>query len=241
MTYHDVASNASATKIAALKADGKRLPLKTGLCLAGWHEGSKPRTRDGRPIKTCPMFDSCPCQCHRDLDEIFELSGKPRELVENLDYVPVRSSVVAYEVIEAPGMFDSETVVPEGALITVAPGLVPAHKERIFPPTPSGRLARGQADYLTLSATDAWVVESQFSERMEQCTAQWVHDFVLKETALELDVTTVIAVWKRWIEIGIARVEQNPIRFVGYTPEAIERGFEPMVDAWKRFNSANSK
>lgn len=225
-----------------------KLRLVTGLCLAGWHEGGRPRTRcscpkgkehkpdcEGAPIKTCAMHETCPCKCHSDLDELFALSGKPRELVVNPDYVPVTTHhLFVRPTVAAPSILSGETV-EKGAVISPLPGVVPGEAVKEFSDTKSGRLAHGQLEYWVKQAIDVWVIETHTGQRMPPCTPSWIAEQIsIAEGIAEPQLGGINHIFRRWEEIGIAKFETKPARFAAYTDEAIEKGIDRMRDAASR-------
>lgn len=221
-----------------LIAAKERLPLKTGFCLAGFHEGSKPKNREGDGIKTCDQYETCPCKCHTDLDELFELSGKVRELVTNPFYKPVIGQHLVQPTVLAAGVLSGEQNDPD-AIVSPAPGIVPGEKAKEFAETPSGRWARGQLEHFVKAAIDVWVVEGVAeglpNDRRIPCTPQWIATQVSEmQGVAEPELGGVNSVLSRWKTQGIATTAEKPFRFVGYTAEAIEQGMDRMRDKAKR-------
>lgn len=220
----DTASQAQSKRDEALFVEGKRRPLKTGACVAGWHEGSRPHTSSGDPIKTCELYKVCPCQCHIDFDEML---GTERELIDNPEYVRVIGNAVQYTLIETPGILDVNAVVPANTLVSPAPGIVPGALVRKFDPTPTGRFARGEVESLVKSITDTWVIESE----RYFCTPNYVSEQIASVHGIDPpQLGSIAGVFTKWMQIGFALIEQNPARFIGYTPDAIEFGLDRMHD-----------
>lgn len=236
--YEDKASRAQKERDQVLISAGLRRPLKTGFCSAGHCEGSKPRSRDGKPLKTCPDYKVCPCQCHADLDEIFELSGKERVLVEHDAYEPtIGMHFEAATLIETPSVLTPEVEIPEDVLVSPAPGIVPGARVRVYNRTMTGRWARGQLEDYVKSVTDTWVIENERA----YCTVIYIANNIAKQQGFAVPSAGGIdAVLKRWEEIGFATIERKPTRFTGYTAEAMEYGLDGVRDRYKRARRSNS-
>lgn len=234
----DTASNKQLERNADLVKEGKRWPLKTGACLAGWHEGSRPRCH-GEPVKTCDAYQLCPCECHTQIDELFQLQGKPREVVLNPDYQPkLHAHLFAEECIVPDGIVVNQS---PGELICLAPGLVPAHLVRKFGTTPSGRFARGELEIKVKEVVDAWTVEREFSDRdefgspqIEPCTPPYVANEISKATGTKVAFGGVNSVFNRWKEMDIALFADHPYRLIAYTPAAIELGYDRLKERYER-------
>lgn len=225
MLLNDRATIVQAARDEALVAEGKRRPLKTGACFAGWHEGSKPHTRDGEPVKTCELYKVCPCQCHLDMDELYEMSGQERILIDNPEYHRVVGNISTYTLIETPGIMDVNAVIPANVLVSPAPGIVPGALIKEFTPTPTGRFARGEVEFLVKSCTDTWVIEND----RHLCTPSYIADNIAKLYGIEPpQLGSIAGVFNKWKDIGFATVEQGPARFSGYTADAIEMGLDRM-------------
>lgn len=235
MAQGDAAVLAVERKNAEHRASGERVGLLTGFCLAGWHEGTRPKTRTGEPVKTCPLFLDCPCKCHIDLDELFALSERPRELVTNPDYQPVITHNVIRPTVTAPSILSGDTV-QAGVIVSPAPGIVPGEKVKEFSDTKSGRIQRGQLEYWTKAAIDVWVIEygTQPEGRRPACTPTWICEQISLAEGIAPPLTGgVNHIFRRWEELGIATFGGKPTRFCAYTQEAIELGIDRMRDRVK--------
>lgn len=71
----------------------KKTKHVSGFCGIGLHEGTRPRNVWGNPLKVCTLlgFDGehrCNCQCHKDIDEMYESAGAARVPQQNPDWKP---------------------------------------------------------------------------------------------------------------------------------------------------------
>lgn len=199
------------------------------------HEGTKPVSASGVPMMVCPHYDTCPCYCHYEVDQMFELAGLPREPVEQS---PEYVALVDARARETRAMLDelatarlvpaplSNVGVPDArradegtspgqrdaATGTPAPVLQP-----VFAPTPTGRRARGQLEYDVLKVCadyDAGVYDWTI------CTPKLVAESIGKMNGTEPPSTGAInAVWDRWEKLDFAKQDKKPSRFVGFTGE----------------------
>lgn len=208
------------------------LPMVTGFCNSGWHEGTKPRSPSGKAAPTCKEYVRCPCDCHTQLWRMFELSQSERVLVDNSDYLPDSSfvrvalaPVSSVSVAFIPGVSNLPAV-PESP----APGIVPASVPRTFAPTPTGRTARGELESWVREITDIWAVE-----RDVNCTPLYVAREIGRVKGVrEPSDGAVNAVFVRWEKLGFATFAKKPVRFTGYTEKGIELGLERMKAIAKR-------
>lgn len=210
------------------------LSFRTPACVQGWCEGTIPTTFQGNPAPSCRWPWTCPCTCHVLFDRMFAESGMERQVVEKHHYKPDRSmfkSVPAEELARerAEARARSNAPDPDTApvLESPAPGIVPAHYARSFDGTPSGRAARGELEYQVKQKCDEWLVEAYKYE----CTPAWLSKEIAAEWGVKPPSTGAIdAVFKRWLNLGFAKIEKKPTRFVGYTEAGIAKGLEVMKE-----------
>lgn len=221
-----------------LAASGQKYPLRSGLCLAGFHEGSKPTNREGLGVKTCENYLLCPCSCHSDMDELFELSGKAREAVTNPLYKPVINRNLLPPTVIAPSVISGGEV-RAGELISPAPGVVPGDVVREFSDTPTGRAARGQLESFVKAVTDEWTIENYATgtpvEKQLPCTLNYISDRISEmQGVAPPQLGGINSVLQRWVEQGIAVISFKPTRFSAYTADAIEYGMEYLRERARR-------
>lgn len=213
----------------------------TGFCGIGCHEGTKPKSFSGKPMKTCTYWQTCSCSCHKMITRMFEETGLSRIPVENPEYVPVKSNFVMPErqiVIAAPILSNSAPVLPPETLESVAPGIVPPTNRATYGPTQSGRAARGELEHWVEDTCSTWVVEQE----QQSCTPVYISEEIAKKQGIRTPSTGAItAVLERWVLIGFAKIERKPIRFVGFTEDAIKYGLEEMKSRANRLQKSKSR
>lgn len=207
--------------------DSHMLPFTSGFCDSGWHEGDAPKDFQGGPAPSCKLWMICPCECHIKYDKMFLMSEMERQLVYNSKYVfhdtfsrpTPEERALAYARDHAPR--GSEPVI----VPSHAPDLVPATLVREFPPTQSGRAARGELEAWVRKSCDDWAVDKP----PEFCTPLYISDDIAREQGINPPSTGAItAVLDRWSILGFARIDRKPIRFVEYTKEGISVGLETL-------------
>lgn len=211
-----------------------KVPWITGFCGTGSHEGMRPKSFSGKPLKTCPgVFDfgTCGCKCHADLDKLFEMSGMARVIQENPEYIPEHVVVIMPTVEERAARFSKRDAVPAVVLESPLPGRVPATIERSFAPTTSGRAARGELELWVKKICDAWILE----QPEDMCSPQYISDRIASERNIKApSVGAINAVFERWVKIDYALVARRPVRFIGYTPAGVEHGLEGLKEKARR-------
>lgn len=228
--YDDAASRAHRKRIDKLVEDGKKLPIKTGFCLAGWHEATRPRDRFDQPVPTCDKWQTCPCDCHVSITQFYKESGKERVVHSNPDYTPVESPVNIFELVEAPSLL-ADVELPSHVMVSPAIGVVPGAVVKQFNKTPSGRAARGQLEAMVKEVTDTWVIEND----RHPCTPDYVSAEIAKLHKIDApNPVGIHAVFRRWEKMNFATIEVKPVRFTGYTDEGVQRGLNVLKDSTKR-------
>ena len=197
----------------------------TGWCLQGCHEGTKPVNYLGEPLPVCVNWEWCKCECHKQITEMYEIAGLPREVHPNPDYQPKPRTFwmpgdpdpMPEEVLSNP---DGTTTQPEHeGTVTVPLRAAPTPS---FDPTPTGRKARGQLEQEVLEVCAefaAGVYDWQY------CTPKLVAERIAIKAQAEAPSTGAInSVWDRWEKLGIAVQAKKPSRFIRF-----EESFTP---AW---------
>lgn len=215
------------------KTDGK-LKHPTGFCANKQCEGTKPKSSSGKPMRTCQFWETCPCKCHAQITEMYELTGMDREPPEQTaEYLAWVREQRHQFVMPSPSfgtpvdglsssddtdtpLTDERTVATPlrdaaTPLSTVAP--VPA--QPVFTPTPTGRRARGQLEYDVLQICD------EFSRNVYEwdfCTPKLVAERIGKMNDTEPPSTGAInAVWDRWEKLEFAKQGKKPSHFIAFT------------------------
>jgi hypothetical protein len=207
------------------------MAYRSGFCNLGLHESTAPKDRNGKALKVCVFYETCTCECHQIVNEIFELSGTPREGKQNPDYVPyVPTHNLGLKTIEAPGILD-EVEVPKNTMISIAPGIIPGAIVKEFTPTPSGRLARGQLTLWVKEICDEWIVEMYDVT----CTPQWIAEKIKEYHKLgEFDPGGIYGIFYKWRDWEFAYIDEKPLRFDGYTDHGIKAGLDGCEAEYKR-------
>ena len=225
---------------------------RTGFCGIGLHEGTSPTGISGTPLKVCVFWIDCGCECHKELTEIFEITGVPRTPQQNPKWVTPKNTFVMpstvpaeehsqsirpYEGLESAGPTD----LPEGIERPPTVPLPPA-AERSFGPTATGRAARGELEMWVRSVTNAWVVETQMDPTWKVlCTPPYIAKEISREQGvLPPSTGAITSVLDRWTKMGYATTDKKPIRFTGYTEDGIKLGLEKMKANAKRRPGASS-
>lgn len=207
--------------------------LISGFCANGFHEGTKPRgPKSGMPMAICTVWETCSCDCHVKITEMYESLNLPREeAMQNPEYVewaraerakfvmpdPVSSRFDGLSSIDGPIPHDDDeeaaTGLGTGTLGTL-PTRAPVPVVPRFAPTPTGRRARGQLEADVLKVCQDFyhnVFEWEF------CTPKLVAEEIGRRHAIEPPSTGAIdAVWDRWLALGFAYRERKPSRFTGF-------------------------
>lgn len=216
-----------------------RAKYPTGFCSphipleAQGHEGTSPKSSSGTPIRICDFYDTCPCTCHQEIDQMYEMVGSPRPpaeqskeyraLVEKRGHETdkmledVYRERYASRALSSPDGasvgFSVEGIVPDATRgDSAAPMALPAPA---FAPTPSGRRARGQLEYNVL-AVCADYAKGVYD--WTECLPKLVSEEIGKREQSENPSTGAIdAVWDRWALMEFAERAKKPSRFVRFT------------------------
>lgn len=205
--------------------------LISGFCANGQHEGTKPVSFNGAPMRSCDLWENCGCTCHGKITEMYQLAGMDREPPEqSVDYLAAMRAQRAE--FAMPSLYDMP---PDTPLSTPDGTGTPPDVERVvatperaaygtneppphgtveptFDPTPTGRRARGQLEFDVLKICDEF---SRDVYEWEHCTPKLVAERIGHMYATEPPSTGAInAVWDRWEKLGFAKQDKKPSRFV---------------------------
>lgn len=192
----------------------------TGFCneygKPGQHEGTKPKSFKGTPMMTCPMWDTCPCQCHYDIDQLFAMTGRTRTAeIPNPEYTtPVSEFVIPTEAMVRAdnGAFRPERVsAPVNGERVMLDDVTPTAASLATRVTPTGRAARGG-----LEARVHEALEALGGTPTPKDVAEWI---VEKYKIATPSSGAIRAVWLRWVDIGFCEIAMKPLRFVRFVPE----------------------
>lgn len=181
----------------------------------GQHEGSKPVNHAGRPLPTCNLWTTCPCECHKRLDDTFASVGRDRFEMLNPDYKPVVDEFVMPEfVVESPvaaaSVVGGESVpyvsVDAANPIPVMPAAPLAERR-----TETGRAARGGLEAQVWEAVDVILKQGDSLE----ITPKVVADMIAERYKIPTPSSGAVnAVWDRWEKLGFSEQAKKPNRFV---------------------------
>lgn len=210
----------------------------TGFCSTGCHEGLKPKSPSGKPLKVCTFWMECGCKCHKEISEMYDMVGEPREPHQNSDYM-APSNTYYMPVFGVDYGMDTS---PLDAVVIELPATLerPASNEpghRIFAPTPSGYAARGQLEDQVLEVVTEWLIDAS-----ELCTPSFISwEIARVHKTKEPSTGAISAVFDRWVKYGYAVIGTKPLRFVGLTDEGQARGVEYLKARYKREKRIGSK
>jgi hypothetical protein len=209
------------------------LKFKTGFCNNGDCEGNKPKTWRGKPKPTCKFWQTCPCECHKRIDDMFKMAEMPRQLIENPEYIPEK---VHFDIMDY--MKTSDEAVPFSPLATSGPDGVEGHAPDAPRPaaaplaarrTDTGRAARGGLE------AQVWEQCQVFAAGGIEATPKVLADLIADKYKIPTPSTGAIgAVFNRWEKIGFAKQGKKPIRFLGFTGEGTWQELEVIKAKAKR-------
>jgi hypothetical protein len=209
--------------------DNHLMKYRTGYCADGLHEGTKPRSWNGKPMQVCKFFATCPCKCHDDLDMLFKMSERERiEPVLNPEWKPAPREF--WMPSDDPTYVrhyrsSQDAVTPPVVLESPAPDLVPPTVAHSYAPTASGRAARGELESWVKVKCDEWLIEGY----QMLCTPAWLSEEIADDQAIKPpSVGAISAIFDRWTKLGFAKIAKKPTRFLGYTDEGKKLGLDGM-------------
>ena len=229
-----------------------RSKYPTGFCatinvpeMSQGHEGTSPRSWNGKPMRVCTDIEHCPCECHYQIDQMYAMINQPRpEPEQSPAYLAYLREVLAEfempDVWESPVMDplsspdgtdappDDERPVatlPVPALGGISAIITTSGGQTRYTPTPTGRRARGQLEFDVLFVCDEFARDVY---EWEYCTPKLIAERIGIMNQTEPPSTGAInAVWDRWEKLGFAKQDKKPSRFVGFvidgSHETLER------------------
>jgi hypothetical protein len=212
----------------------------TGFCnengKPGQHEGTKPKDWRGKPMPTCPMSESCPCECHLRVDKMFQMTGLDRKHIPNPEYIPEKAEFVLPDVTEDP---IGDAAVPSGGVITppdierpVATPPTPAAAPLATRRTETGRAARGGLEAQVWDACRS--LEEQIGNE-DPITPKQVGDWIATKYVIPTPSSGAInAVWDRWSKLGFCKQAKKPNRFLEFCGEGTWEELARMKGSAKR-------
>jgi hypothetical protein len=210
----------------------KKWKFKTGFCSEGQHEGTRPVSRSGQPMKICEFWEQCPCKCHTEITAMYEMAGIDREPPEQ---TPEYLAKVHAQEVATSKMLDEVYAMTSRSRSLSNVGGTDAHPDHerpvatppsaahgpsappprpMFAHTPTGRRARGQLEYDVLAVCDEY---SRDVYDWEYCTPKLVAERIGRINDTEPPSTGAInAVWDRWEKLDFAVQAKKPSRFVEF-------------------------
>ena len=211
----------------------KKNAMKTGFCFDGNHEGTKPKSHSGLPMKTCEFWQTCPCECHEMITRMFEETGMERLLIDNPEYRHVKSPFWMPSLLDTPlesTASNGSGAIPATVVQGADPAVAPPRVAASYAPTSTGRAARGELESHVQEATDDWTA----TVPEYKCTPDWINEWLAEKYGMNASVGAIHAVFMRWEKLGFAYIEKKPVRFLGYTPDGIKYGLERLKIKSKR-------
>lgn len=195
-----------------------KLPFPSGFCNSGWHEGTRAKDWKGNPAPTCKLIGSCPCECHKELDRMFEMAGRERVVQDNPEWMPpVRTFWMPSD--------DPNYRMPE-ALPVGETDISTDHLEV----TPTGRTRKGSLEAAVQRAVLAWLEGADLGKRIQGFAVKDISEKVYENEGAALEkppsLGAVGAVLDRWEECGYVLLGRKPVRVIGLTPDGTEKGLE---------------
>lgn len=105
-------------------------------------------------------------------------------------------------------------------------GQIPPLRE--YPPTPSGRRARGQLDNMLDYICKCWLMGGTLQDVPDLCTAEWLARAVTDIDGKPTSTGAIARTLHRWKALGYAIVEESPMRFVSLTEQGMRIGIEEL-------------
>lgn len=204
--------------------------FKTGFCASGFCEGKEAKDFKGNYVRTCPYWQYCNCQCHKDIDKMYLMAEMDRVLIENPKYVKPHNPYWMPNRGLDFGMQDEVTGDAAPKSETIPAPISPLEaKPKHFVETPTGKRARGQLEQQVLDVCTAFT-KGQIE----------VEDLTPTVIANEIDeieppsVGAIGAVFDRWVALGFARCEKKPVRFISFTVDGLMYGLDHLKAKAKR-------
>lgn len=183
-------------------------PHLTGFCGMGQHEGTKPKSWNGLPLKVCEYWQVCTCECHVQITKMFEMTGQERVPMPNPEYVtPPRKYWMPSD--------DPEYRMPAAAPEVAEEGVAAAVLERTVQTTPTGRTQRGGLEFWVQRECLAWLVDRDPDYGL---TVRIISEEIARIEGIKAPSQGAIgAVFDRWVKYGYAQIADKPRRFIGLT------------------------
>lgn len=211
------------------------MTYKTGFCGAGLHEGTKPKSMSGKPMKVCTSYEICGCHCHQKVSKIYQMTDTERVAQQNPEYKAAKN-------VDLTWLTPTESTVPPAPLFVGVPD-TPATPEApavpvpvapaaptpapAYAPTPSGVRARGQLEDEVYRVCK----DTLLGGVTELVTPKFIAQKIDPENPPS--VGAIGAVLDRWEKYGFAVIHKKPTRFAMFTREGMANGLEKMRADYK--------
>ena len=200
----------------------KVVKVLSGFCGIGCHEGTRPRSFTGKPMKVCTMYETCSCDCHAKLTKMYTLTDTPRVPVDNPEYIPHVSSIWNYiqEYRDTAELLPSSIKeVPKEVPVEEYPALATSGID--YQPTDKGSRAPGQLEDEIRQVCNRFLMR-EFD--VDYCTPK----FVQSQISPEPSIGAIGQAFRSWDKIGFAIVKISPVRFVSFTADGMRHGLAEM-------------
>ena len=195
----------------------------------GQHEGQRPKNYRGRPLKTCPNLDKCPCQCHYQVEKMFKLTGMERQDMSNPEYVPEHSEfvmpIVPDPVTGTVALVSGDPLDPSALEDAYTPPPVATQTPLAQRRTPLGYAGRGALEAQVWDCSRTLIKEGV--EVTTLVASTWIES---KYKVPPPSRGAIQAVWERWVKLEYAELGKKPVRFVRFTQD----------DTWERLERIKS-
>lgn len=209
-----------------ITVNGVQVPLESGICQTGAHEGTRPKSYAGVPRQVC-LLSWCECECHKKLDEMFAMMEMERTPQDNPEYIPPERTYWMPS-------DDPEYRMPAASSDFTEDGSV-AVLEKEVKVTDSGRTQRGGLEFWVQRECLAWILDH---DEGELCTPKFLSAEIARVEGIKPPSQGAIsAVFDRWERYGYARIGRDrPQRFLGLTEQGEKQGLD-----WCRANAKKAK
>jgi len=196
-------------------------------------EGMRPKSPTGKPMKTCHLWLTCPCDCHEFISMAFAKAGRERVTMDNPEYIVDHSHFILPTAAEVAAEKAASTINPV-TIIKSDDERLPDTVVRKFTASPTGRAAKGELELYVKQCCDEYFTAP--NRRELTCDVKHVQQWIKSRdlTAKEPSAGAVDAVFKRWDRLGFALIGKKPTRFVMYSDEGRSLGLEGLKAKEKR-------
>lgn len=226
---------------------------KTGWCNVGQCEGTKKKSTSGKPLHICTDFETCPCECHKRITEMYELTGLPRPVPEQsperMEYInqgQLEMSLMLSDVrrMTALSTPNGPTTHPDrerpvGDDGDPATATIPPARPT-FTPTPTGIRPKGQLEYDVLQVCVDF--HNEVYEESMLCTPKMIsHEIAKRNTSEPPSTGAVNAVLERWNSLEFIAFYKKPTRFESFLGHEDDVTLEQMQASLAEYKSRQKR